>query len=196
MTDMQDSAISFLDTVCGSVESVCLSFTEPDDDFVPVMQTATPFGDAFQVYTFGFDVAYLSNDMAKDMLAHQMMVPLIESTGAKLVATVFSTWMLNARVTKDNLVDGRYVGPRPSDSPDRIEAVMVSVIAPTRITTRHAEIIRDEVNPPTLSAWEQWGSDGAVVFTGRFTEPLQDALRDSSGKVDLQRMEAVFEEGQ
>lgn len=192
--DILDASIRFLDTVCKTAESIGRDFADPEDDWAPVMMTATPRGESFDAYTFGFDGNLLASDQTKDVLVDHMMVPLIQGTGAKLVATVFSTWMLKAMPIED-LVDGEYVGPRPSQSPNRIEAVVVTVIAPKRMISRNAEIIRDGVNPPTLSEWEQWddGEAGAIL-TGRFAEPLQNALNNSSGKIDPKWMKIIFGE--
>lgn len=187
----------FLDTVCGAAEEIGSSFTQPDDDWAAMMQTATPHEDAFRVYTFGFDERLLASDEAKDFLSENMMVPIITGTGAKLVATVFSSWQIRFEGDEamKQLANGQYTGPRPSQSPQRIEAVMVTAIAPTKIVVRCAEIHRDNVHPPTLDAWDQWDEEGNGIFTGRFTTPLQAALRDSSGKVNEKWIKLVFGEG-
>ena len=134
---------------------------------------------------------------AKDFLAEGMMVPIITGTGAKLVATVFSSWQIRFEGDEalKHLANGDYTGPRPSQSPQRIEAVMVTAISPTKIVVRGAEIHRDNVHPPTLERWDQWDEEGNGFFSGRFTTPLQAALRDSSGKVNEKWLKLVFGEG-
>jgi len=192
--DMNDMAIKFLDTVCESAEDVGRSFTEADDDWVPIMQTATPLGEEFIVYTFGFEGAMLANDRNKDLMAEQMMKPLITGTGAKLVALVMSAWTV--KFEGEDAWNAYLSGniPRPSAHPNRVEIVAITVIAPTKIMTRTAEILRDGTNPPTLGPWEHMESGEGIIVEGRFSANLQEALRDSSGKVDKKFMRLVFGE--
>jgi hypothetical protein len=164
----------FVATTTEIVESVCSDFTNPDDDFVPVMQVQSGDG---KMWAFGIDPRFMQSDAAKDILAERIMAPAIIETGGVAVATVLSAWY--AVIDKDDLEEGQEI-PRPSELPQRKEIVMVTAISADDAVCFHAEILRDGKNPPTLGPWEEMKE--APMLQGRFFDPLRQALKESTGE--------------
>ena len=63
----------------------------------------------------------------------------------------------------------------PRDDPERIEAVLMHVIEPERVSMSWAEIMRSDDAPPQLGEWHHLEDEAEV--TGRFSTPIQEQLR-------------------
>lgn len=150
-------------TAAGMSEAI---FTEPDDDWTPVvfMENAEGTRATMPIEQF------MENDQMKDMLTELIIPQTIQKFGATRVVMVLSVW--SSKLPKG--VDWRD-RPRPSEALDRTEALIVSEYTTEGITRwSSAEIIRHEDSPPTLGEWDESPIDG---FEGRFVNPIVDALR-------------------
>lgn len=161
----------FAQFVRDGVRRVGEGFTEPDEDWQPVMFVETPK----RVSILLLPGALLDNHASKDKLA-AMMRAIVEQSRARKVAVVTSAWM----TTLDEQTS-RYVsehGELPDEShqagnrPDRLEIVSVAVYDAEVAHSWFAEIRRDGVHPPQLAEWQ-----GPVDTHGRLADPIREALR-------------------
>lgn len=149
----------------------------PDADWMPVMEVFDSENNGYVVGLTGFESGEKSS---------QAMCLAIDQLGGKMVGTVFTAWAVNAKdVMPDDLIRP---GMRASSHPDRFEMLIITVMDSNNVKAVAAKIIRDPNQPPVLDEWVPWGQGGCTgtgenhgKLTGQFVEPLQDALRDSSG---------------
>lgn len=167
-----------------SVENIAKEFDRPDDDFMPVMSLVPEEGENVML---ALDNQWFENEDTKDRLVDSVMVPAITGIGAKTVATVFSVWY--AKTEPDQDWEDM---PRPSEHPNRQEAVLVTVMDSFNIRTWIINIVRPDGEIPTLAEWEELGVN---AFSGRFIEDVQAALRDSSGRTDPDFMKFLAANG-
>jgi hypothetical protein len=168
-----------------SVEVIGTQFTEPDDDWIPVMGLVPQDGTNVML---AFQGEWLSSEKNKDALVENVMVPAITGVGAKTLGTVFSAWM--AEAPADTPIEDL---PKPSESPNKKEIVIVTAMDSFSVKTWTVEILRSKDSPPKLSSWEE--IKGTTAFSGRFVDEIQEALRDSSGQTDPEFMELLAKEG-
>lgn len=141
----------------------------PNDDWLPVLHIVN---DKSEVFIIALDPAFFSSAEAKNDAVNRVIAPRIISTRARMISFVATVWMVSREDI--NLDDP----PRPSESPDRIECVVLSLIDRDRARAYVAQIKRDgSTNPPTLGEWEEYGAGANSGITGRFVEPVQEALR-------------------
>src|SRR5262245_55162118 len=141
----------FLTLVKEMPRDVGKTFTDPDDDWMPIMVVRTDDG----LGVVGFDSEFLADDDSKDVLAEIVIPGMIEQLGASAVALVMSAWSLKSPEIPD---------VRPSLHPERQEILVLHVIDAAHESIFHAPILRDGEQPPALGKWEQF----AATATGRF----------------------------
>ena len=165
-------------------ESIASDFTKPDDDFHPQMQLLP--GDGSGIHVAPIPGQLLASPELKDLLAQRVMAPAIEAVGAKLMSWLMSAWSLEFEGIPRAEAMARFERAEREGiavNPDRVEIVILTAIDAHRVLTSTAKIMRTAIGPPTLGPWEDWSDKYPTgVATGRFVEPLQAALRDSSGR--------------
>lgn len=166
-----------------AVGRIADAFDEPDDDIVPVMSLVPESGENVML---ALDYKWMENDETKDRLVTNVMVPAITGVGAKTVGTVFSVWTAQPEQYQD-----WQDMPRPSEHPNRQEAVLVTVMDSFNVRTWMIPIIRPEGEVPTLGDWRELPMN---AFSGRFVEDIQGALRDSSGQTNPDFMRLLSEQ--
>lgn len=166
-----------------AVERIAENFDEPDDDFVPVMSLVPESGENVML---ALDYKWMQDDKTKDSLVKTVMIPAITGVGAKTVGTVFSVW--TARPEKGQSYEDM---PRPSEHPDREEAVIITVMDSFNVRTWMIPLNRHEGAVPTIGEWSELPANG---FSGRFVEDVQSALRDSSGQTNPEFMKLLSEQ--
>lgn len=167
-----------------SIENIQDNFSDPEDDFIPVLSLLPQDG---QNIMLALDGRWLENNQTKDRLIKTVMLPAIEGVGAKTVATVFSAWQ--ASVPEGTDIEDM---PRPSEAENKQEVVLLTVMDSFNIKTWMNNIYRDGENPPTLEGWKELPVN---AFSGRFVDDLQTALRDSSGKTDPDFLKILEDQG-
>jgi hypothetical protein len=154
------------DTVVQSTQEIAAKFENPGDDFVPIAF----FRSESQIQVLPL-IPFMENDTKKDMLAEVVFPMLVEKIEAIEVVTVFSAWILH--FDKDEW-DGE---TRPSESPDRVEVVVITSITAEGIQSNGmAYISRDPLGNeiPSLSDFD---FEVGKRYEGRFIDPIIDALR-------------------
>jgi hypothetical protein len=164
----------------GVVEQIGEGFTDHDEDWFPVMVIMP--GDKSKPVVTAFDPAYLETSHTKEILATQVMPAMINGFGGKAISMVQSVWILKLDHLPEeeaNEIYERVQREGLANEPNRVEQVMVISVNSHDIDVWGAEIDRDGTNPPRLGEWEHMESGD---WSGRFVEPIQAALRDSSGR--------------
>jgi hypothetical protein len=164
-------------------EAVQKHFDSPDDDWVPMMTLVPQEGKNVML---ALDGDWFASEEAKDRLVEKIMIPAVNGVGAKMVATLFSAWslILPEDVDLENL-------PVPSESDDRQEVVIMTVMDSFKVKCLYALVERTEDAPPILGEWKSFEQNS---FAGRFVGDIQEALRDSSGQTDKEFMELLSEQ--
>lgn len=183
MTNGISSIDDLSDLLREAVAKIAEGFDEPDDDFVPVMSLVPESGENVML---AFDGQWMQDDSTKDRLVETVMVPAITGVGAKTIGTVFSVWL--ARPKKGESYEDM---PRPSEHPDREEAVIVTVMDSFNVKTWMVPLNRPEGQMPSIGDWEELPVN---AFSGRFIEDVQSALRDSSGQTNPEFMKLLSEQ--
>jgi hypothetical protein len=154
-----------------NVQEIGAGFTEPNDDWDPVAL----FIDREEALTVAaLDYSFFSSERAKDMLAEEVLPTLVRETKAQYVAFVIGAWQV--------LVRGPGPLPKllPSEHPDRVEIIGVTLVSARQAAMASAEVIRREDGPPLLSDWTtvqvEGPTDPRAGLAGRFVDPLRRAL--------------------
>lgn len=192
---------TFADHVCDIADQIAADFNSPDDDFYPVMIAFPGDGSGFQ--TFALPAELLGQgERGKDILADEIMCPIIDAFGARLISWTMSAWILDLSGVKSmeearrRSEEARRHGLR--NHPDRREIVMINAMDAHDFENRTAEILRTETAPPTLGPWEDYkrkfpGQQPTVE--GRFFSGLREALRDSPGVPNKGKMARLRSRG-
>lgn len=143
-------------------------FTEPDDDWAPVVFMRNRDNEQANLLLSEF----MENDYSKDLLADVILPGAIRKFQAETVVMVISTWVSETSSKALN-EKGAYV--RPSQQADRQERLMIMELKREGVTREaFAEIIRHESSPPTLGEWEDIE---ATEHGGRFVPRIVSALK-------------------
>lgn len=141
-------------------------FTEPDDDWVPILFLEDTDGERMTMPIEQF----MTDDRTKDMLAEYIIPSVIEKFQPKVVVMVLSIWR-GSPIPIGVDIDDR---PRPSEDVNRTEGLMIIEYTAKGITRNTlAPIIRHKDSPPTLGEWEDFPTDG----DGRFVTPIVKAMK-------------------
>ncbi len=139
------------------VESIGLQL-EPDEDWIPVLLGLKNGERALCT----IDPLFLDDGNGKDRLFYGVLPQLILKEKFHEVAIVMTCWMLRLDGQKAGEVDVDNL-PIPSQSPDRIEAVVVTVMDSENVKAYIAKITRLEKRAPTLDKWEECpGVEGRI----------------------------------
>lgn len=142
-------------------------FTEPDDDWTPVLFMEDADGQRMTVPIEQF----MANDQMKDQLANHIIPFVIGKFSAKVAVMVLSVWR-GSPIPLGVDPDDR---PRPSEDVNRSEAVMIIEYTSAGVTrSSMAQIIRHEDAPPTLGEWQD---DFGQSSDGRFVGPIVKAMK-------------------
>jgi hypothetical protein len=148
------------------------TFSQPDDDWD--MSIGIDFPGEERHYFFRVPSPLANSEEGKDALAHALGMAVHQFKPTKL-AIISSTWMVELKgdpPEKDDMLAGRL---RPSQHPDRIEAVVL-LVADQEIThVWRAKIIRSDDGPPDLEPWEL--QPVAAELSGRMIDPWRYLLR-------------------
>jgi hypothetical protein len=141
-------------------------FTEPDDDWTPIMFMECADGSWATMPIEQF----MQDNQSKDVLAELIIPQTIKKLEAKIVVMVLSVW--HTKLPKGVDWQDR---PAPSESLDREEALVVTEYRAEGVTRYSmAEIIRHDDSPPTLGEWENADATG---YEGRFVDPIVAAMK-------------------
>jgi hypothetical protein len=143
------------------------AFTKPDDDWLPVLMFESTELEAPTIV--GLPLEGFQDYASKDILAAGLRL-LCEQVHAHRVAMVTSCWVGHRFGSREELPEDY----RPSDDPQRTEAVVVTVIEPDTVEIHTAEIKRRKDFPPSLGEWEVL--DFGVPAEGRFIDAIQPVL--------------------
>lgn len=185
-----NSIEKLMDGVCEVVEEIRTTLP-PDGDFMPVVHV---FDDESRMTVVGLDTQLLSTSFGKQFLFEGLLCPMVDRLGGRQVVCVMTAWMLamNGEDAEEKMREAMESGLE--NHPEHVECVIVNGIDPLHTHIRTAQITRHENAPPTLGEWDIWPSGENIVLEGRMIDPLQAALRDSSGVPDkdfLAKIEAM-----
>jgi hypothetical protein len=107
---------------------------------------------------------------AKNTLAQFLRREVAENHSTAFVM-LNSVWMV--KPPQGMPLEEATAGPRPSEHPDRIEALIVVGYTREEVYAYEALITRHEDEPPTLGPWTEW-KDADVA--GRFVDDIREAL--------------------
>lgn len=148
-------------------------FTEPDDDWTPVMFMECKDGERTILPLEQF----MTDDNTKSILANLIMPAAIDHFQATKVVLVLSVWTAEV-ASPEELEPIRYVPP--SQRENREEALLLLEYTRDGVTRQSmAPITRHEDTPPTLEDWDDL-DEAPTGYEGRFIQPIIDALRQVS----------------
>lgn len=131
-------------TVLSHVRAVSESFTEPDEDWRPIVHLYDAEDKITLALLVGFE-KYMWPDVIK---------ALVRKTQAEFAGMVLSSWTMKTPPEKWPAVQAYLdAGGTLSEHPDRKEVVLVSFADRGHQQVWEAEIIRYEDRPPTLGEW-------------------------------------------
>lgn len=143
-------------------------FTDPDDDWTPVLFMEGPQGGTMMALE-----PYMTDEIHKDMLASVVIPAAIDQFKPTVVVMIVSAW--TSKTSGDLLRDtGEYFPP--SEQADRKEQVVVIEYTREGVTRQaFAQIKRFADKVPRLGEWEDMPPAKAV--DGRFITPIVQALK-------------------
>lgn len=148
-------------------------FTEPDDDWTPVMFMECKDGGR-QIIPLE---QFMADDNTKSILANLIMPAAISHFQATKVVLVLSVWTAQV-ASAEELEPIRYVPP--SQRENREEMLLLLEYTKDGVTRQSmAPIVRHEDAPPTLDDWDDLEAAPAG-YEGRFIQPIVDALKQVS----------------
>ena len=166
---MSTHELSLFDSVAATAAQMpAVAFTEPDDDWVPVLFMEDSEGNQA---TMPIEM-FMQNEQTKNLLTDMIIPAAIKNFKARTVVMVLSVW----RSTLPPDVDWQD-RPTPSEDLDRREEVMIIEYTAEGVTrSAMAEIIRHENAPPTLAEWDDMG-EASLSQEGRFVGPIVAAMK-------------------
>jgi hypothetical protein len=161
------STLDLFDHVAVTAERMAKdTFTEPDDDWTPIVFLE----DATGTWAMMPIEEFMQNDRTKDMLVELIIPETIKRFEAKVVVMILSVW--HSKIPKGVDWQDR---PMPSEDPNRSEALVLTEYTAEGVKRYSmAEIIRHEDSPPTLGEWE---NTDATDYEGRFVQPIVKAMQ-------------------
>lgn len=134
-------------------------FTTPDADWGSIMMFVAGDGQIRQA------ILEITDDKDETALRLRQFLHRMHAREACLIT---SGWHISIPVS-ENVIG--YVGPRPSQSPDRTEVLTVTYVSGKRAVTECAEITRHPDRPPSL------GEFIPAQDVGRFIEAMKRGIR-------------------
>lgn len=153
-----------------SVENVGKNLDGPEDDWFPVMELELD-GKLMMV---GIDPKFFDSDKLKQKLVEDLLVPVVERTGAKKVGIVTTAWMVTHK-TDDEMLDDINQYKSLADHPNREEVVAIWVIDAERAEFHMNIIHREEGQLPKLTEWQDEVISDA--WNDRFSTKIQEVMR-------------------
>src|SRR5262245_25376818 len=141
----------------------------PEDDWMPVAFLVNEDQKIDIVSTPGY-----ANDAEKDAYVAAIGIAAI-AHNATCIGMVATTWMV--KFDKGDRPQSGVVVPRPSNHPDRVEAVIVVTTSTDVSTIATADISRHAGRPPSLGPWEIMDDRASGTrLEGDMLAPLRAAL--------------------
>ena len=128
-----------------SVEAVARTFTDPGDDWTPVLMLQNPDG-AIMVAAIG---PYMETEQLKDTLGYTLIPELVRRSEATMVAFITSVW---TAVAPKGTTQAEAERMRAATMTNRREELHVLVATAERWEMMHARIKRGRVAAPRLGA--------------------------------------------
>jgi hypothetical protein len=157
---MSDAYRSFTEQTMRLVHMIGCSFTEPSDDWMPVIVVDSR---ELGIVPVGFVMT-----RNKDAIAMQL-ARLLRETRAERCAVILSAWTAEVGPEWDRVTPAAKLA-------NRYETVAVTMIDRERVEGYSARIRRSEDAPPTLGEWVATTPENGGFTTGRFVTPLQRAM--------------------
>lgn len=146
-------------------------FTRPDDDW-PIRVSVLYPGEA----PHSFDMpGWISNDHSAKRVLARVLALVTKEAPPRFVALTTSAWVVERDADSVTDHDDPLGGVRPSEHPDRYEALQVLVLDPEIARTWRAKIKRRRYGPPLLGEWD--ADDRRTEIGGAMFEPLRQAFR-------------------
>jgi hypothetical protein len=156
----------FIDIGKSLVEDVGSNFTNPDDDWTMFLMVEVMEG---KILMIELPPEWANSDSLKEALA-AVLAEYVQHTKLLKIGMISSTWQVAGEGDFEEAMQGR----RPSEHPDRFEAVIVVAADPEIQKMTTAKIVRTETEPPVL---EPWIEAERVDVAGRLMGPLIQAFR-------------------
>lgn len=163
----------FAERVLLQARMVGRTFTKPDDDWAPVAVIDTPRGLGVVVIGAG----HLADYESKRVLGEQVLPALVREHKARKIALVTSAWMsvlADRPDVRDALARGEL---RPSQDPERVEVVWVTVMDAEVKRAWMAPILRSRRKPPKLGPWTRHDEGANSGLSGLLVDSVAEALR-------------------
>lgn len=163
----------FAERVLLQARMVGRAFTKPDDDWAPVALIDTPRG----IGVVAIDTDYFADYESKQELAEQVLPALIREHKVRKIALVTSAWMsvlADRPEARDAMARGEL---RPSQDPDRVEVVWITVMDAEVKRAWMAPILRSRRKPPKLGPWTRHDESADSTLSGLLVDSVIEALR-------------------
>lgn len=142
-------------------------FTEPDDDWEPMLLMETE-DEEMGMAPLG---PLMTDEMHKDVLANYVLPEAIRAFRPRVIIMVMSTW--TSLIASEHMGTDKHIPP--SKQPDRSERLLLLEFTREGIGRQGwAQIVRHEDKPPTLGEWDDFPAD---AFGGRFVDPILAAMK-------------------
>jgi hypothetical protein len=162
---------TFIEEVKIMTHSVGQTFADPEDDWSPIMFILTDKGIVLIM------IQTITDEFSKDLTFREILPELIRENEGRMAIFVCSAWTLEMPMKPEFEPPELEDIPLPSESPDRIEQLMLSAVAPGRTVLCAAKIYRDGEQPPVLSEWSIHGDDEAKL-EGRIFDGMSAAIAE------------------
>ena len=164
----QEALATAFTVLTSGARSVGLTFTEPDDDWMPIWMVVEPNGTATMI----------TGDVHKHEMARRVAA-MAKEKGAIAVGFISSVWTLDSeRVGSPEQLQEvldriQRVGGSLEFVPGRLEQVMIATYSASTVQLHSALISRYEDKPPKLGPFQPY-LDGDL--DGVMVRPIQAAL--------------------
>lgn len=148
----------FVGQIQDGVRKIAREFTQPDDDWQPVMFLDSDEGEQGQRTIAGFAPEFFEDADSKNQLV-QAMIKLIEDQKAFRYGLLMTAWLLKVK-------KGEAPPDEITDHPDRDEVLILFVGDSDGETHYTALVLRDGEQPPGLAPWES-PFEGCGEMVGR-----------------------------
>jgi hypothetical protein len=148
------------------VKEIGEGFKEPDDDWTMWLLMEVKAG---EVMVVELPAEWANSDLMKEAIG-RLLAEYAKKVRLLKVGLVSSSWQVEG--TKKDLEALQRI--RPSQHPNRFEAVLVVGVDPEIQKMISARIIRTETEPPKLADWQDMELDG---LDGKMMGPLVQVFR-------------------
>lgn len=153
----------FTEKVQFMVRDVGQGFTEPNEDWMPVVITVD---EKAKMGVAGVP-DFFENSQTKEMFAQVVLPNLLKRFEANRYALVTSAWILRIK-TDEWEEQTKNIKKSLSEHPDHEECVMLCISDKDGDEFYSAPILRDGEQPPVLGEWEKYPEGSSVShFAGK-----------------------------